>query len=527
MEEENKTSPPATTASTSSTTTNPATTEETSQEYVYTGSSPISQEKIKISVLSCNGASKILGFENMTWYQEILKRANVEMEMEEIDHSSYKDVIRPRLAAGVDLPDLVLLPDHDDDLVYADSGIFIELTEYYEKYGYNFKQQFEANKNLKSEITTPDGEIYYIPYIYVTNVRTLMLNRSFLDNLGIAEDSIKTLDDYYNYLIAVKTSDANGNGDATDEIPMFSRAGKYIRIMSMYWGLELLSNDCGFQIEDDGTVISGFADPRYLDFLTFMNKLYEEGLLYNEFASSNYDIQNAFFANNQTGSICHYLANTTGYSSKIDPDWTYDDDPIMMPLNPPLTGPYGDQYVFGRDVAGTFFGITKFCEDPESVFCFVDYLYGKEAGDLAWFGLEGTDYNIVDGKYVFTDVFLEDKDKYRSNNGWNFSGLPGYQSTGGYFAAQHPAVQEANIELIDGYLLSPSVNFSFKTDEENVVLRSYLSDLETYMDENLYSFIMGSRPLSEWDAYLEQLNDMHLDEVLAVYQASADRANGN
>lgn len=498
--------------------------EDAANKYVYTGSAPISNERPKISILSSNGGSKILGFKDMAWWQEVLKRANVELVLEEIDSSAYENVVRPRLASGVDLPDIIKIPGRDDDMSYINSGIFIELSEYYEKYGYNLKKQFEKHKNLKSELTTPDGKIYYVPTILTsTSIRTPMINMLYLEKLGMKYEEIKTIDDFYNYLVAVKNQDVNGNGDASDEIPLFMRSGM-IQLWSMYWGLDL-SDTKGFQVEDNGKVICGYADDRYLEFLTFFNKLYKEGLLYSEFATANLDTQNALFSNNQIGCILHYISNCTGYSLSIDPEWDFDNDrPIMKPLVPPLKGPYGHQVVYGSDtLGGDHFGITRDCKDPETVFCFIDYLYSEEVGKLTWLGFEGKDYNVVNGEYVFSDEYKNNVDNYLSKNGHNCSILPTYQLDAGKMAPQCKEIIQDCYTLMDNYLKMPSINFSYKLKEENEVLQAYSADLNTYFTENLVKFIMGVRPLSEWDNYIAEMEKMHLSDVIAVYQASIDR----
>ena len=99
----------------------------------YDGTAPVSAEPAKISVLSTNGASLINDFDSMTWWQEVLKKANVTIDFELIDTSSYADVVKPRLAAGVDLPDLVQLSGGDADMSYINSGLFIDLTEMHDK----------------------------------------------------------------------------------------------------------------------------------------------------------------------------------------------------------------------------------------------------------------------------------------------------------------------------------------------------------------------------------------------------------
>ena len=509
----NPTSSGSTSGSTSATTTPAA--------YTYSGSAPIADEPVTLSILTTNSGSKILGFADMAWWQEVLTRANVTLEMEEIDSSSYADVVKPRLAAAVDLPDIVKIPGADDDMSYIKSGIFVELTDYYDTYGYNFAKQFDEHTMLKGSITTPDGKIFYTPYIYTTanNSRCLMINKGFVDAVGMQLGEIKTIDDFYNFLTAVGQNDANGNGDAADEVALFSRSGM-IQLWSMFWGLDVTGT---FQREPDGKVICGYADERYREMLVFLNKLFNEKLLYSEFATANYDTQTALFTNNQIASLIHFVSNCTSYSQAIDPTWDfYNDEPIMQPVVP-LTGPHGDQYVYGRDSMGSLFGITRYCEDPESAFKFIDYLMSDEVGELTWYGIEGTDYEIVDGEIQFKEVYLKSEDSYRSKMGYNFDGLPSYQLGGGYMATQCKFVRDMSNDVLSKYVMNPSITFSYKLEEENEVIRSYLADLRTNFSENLTAFIMGTRSLDTWDAYIADLEKMNLDKVLDVYQAISDR----
>lgn len=497
-----------------STTTTPA-------AYTYAGSAPIADKPVTLSILTTNGGSKILGFADMTWWQEVLKRANVTLEMEEIDNASYADVVKPRLAAAVDLPDIVKIPGADDDMSYIKSGIFVELTDYYDTYGYNFAKQFDEHTMLKGSITTPDGKIFYTPYIYTTanNSRCLMINKGFVEAVGMQLGEIKTIDDFYDFLAAVGQNDVNGNGDAADEVALFSRSGM-IQLWSMFWGLDVTGT---FQREPDGKVICGYADERYREMLVFLNQLFNEKLLYSEFATANYDTQTALFTNNQIASLIHFVSNCTSYSQAIDPNWDfYNDEPIMQPVVP-LTGPHGDQYVYGRDSMGSLFGITRYCEDPESAFKFIDYLMSDEVGELTWYGIEGTDYEIVDGEIQFKEVYLKSEDSYRSNMGYNFDGLPSYQLGGGYMATQCKFVRDMSNDVLSKYVMNPSITFSYKLEEENEVIRSYLADLRTNFSENLTAFIMGTRSLDTWDAYIADLQKMNLDQVLEVYQAISDR----
>lgn len=495
-----------------------AASQDTAAAITYNGEGPISEETVKLSILTSNGASKVIDFENMAWQQEILKRANVELDMEMIDPSSYADVIKPRLAAAVDLPDIVSVGSNDQDMAYINSGIFLDLTSYYDQYGFNLKQRFEETPGLEAEITTPDGKIYYVPYILLTVdwCRSIMVNQPWLVELGM--DRPADMDEFYELLKAIKETDLNHNGE-NDEIPLFMRSGM-TELFGTLWGLDLL---VGYNTEDDGTVTCSYIQPEYRDFLEYMNRLYTEGLLYSEFSTADLDTQTALFSNNQIGTILHFMSNCTGYSNLIDPDWQFNvDDPIMQPILPP-TGPYGDAYYYGRDPLGTIFAITRDCDQPELAFCFMDYMYNEEIAELSWYGFEGTDYNIVDGEIKFTDVYLNNEDNYRNKMGYNFDGLPGIQIAGSYGATQCDQIMDAN-EEIRNYAKNP-IGFAYTLPDEMETIQSYKTDLHTYFSEMFVAFITGTTELNDqmWESYLSNAEAMHVEEITAVYQAMVDR----
>ena len=484
----------------------------------YDGTAPVTEETKTFSILTTNGASLYYDWDNMEWWQIVLNKANIKLDMELVDSSAYGDVVRPRLAAGVDLPDIVLLPGADSDMTYANSGLFIDLADYYDTMAVHLKERMEKFPTLKGSLTTPDGSMYYVPQLTPAeaNMRLVMVNRLYLEQLGMTADEITTLDEFTDYARKVKDADLNGNGDTTDEIPIFIRSGM-IGLFRMYFGIE----SEGWYMNEDGTVICTAIDDRYKDFLTWAHDAYAEGLIYNEFATANYDTQTALYSANQTGSIIHFISNCTGYSQTIDPEWKFNvDEPIMVPLA--ISGPNSDRVCWGRAVyGGGGFGITTFCDDPETVFAFMDYLMSEEVAIQTWYGTEGVDYEIVDGEYRFNDVYYDNKDNYLTKMGYNCSALPfGYHL---YGAKQCNQVFAAINEFAQ-YVWNPSIGYSYKNDDENEIINAYSADLNTYFSEQQTAFIMGTRSLDEWDDYVATIKAMGVDDMVAVNQAAIDRA---
>jgi len=474
-----------------------------------------SDEPLVISWLCTNGSTLVYDFENMAWCQEILRRANVKLEMELIDSSVYRDTVMPRLAAGVDLPDVIQLPSLDSDMAYINSGVFIDLTDLYDKYGVNLNKRFEDNPTVRGQISTPDGRIYYVPVINMSidYCTAINMNLPWLEALGLSIP--ETTDQYYETLKAMKGKDLNGNGQ-DDEIPLFMRSGM-LQLFGAMWGLDL---NLGYTVEEDGTVKCSYTSERYKNFLEYWHKMYKEGLLYNEFATATYDIQNNLFSQNRIGSILHYHNNDVSYSQLIDPNYDLEKDKLIMSPIEPLKGPYGHKFYWGNDPIAGFFGITRFCEKPEEVFKFIDYLYSEEANYLLYFGIEGVDY-VREGDKIILDTKKRNTDNYANRMGHNFGGFPrillGIHRDFSYNAE----VAENNKRLKPYYVLP--IGNSFFLEEELDIVQAYSTDLSTYWSEMFIAFITGTRDLSEFDNYVDTLKTMHVEDMEKVYQAKYNR----
>ena len=86
-----------------------------------------------------------------------------------------------------------------------------------------------------------------------------------------------TTDEFEAVLKAFKEQDANGNGDASDEIPFSTDPNnKHIEAMAGYFGLPM--NKLGIAIQNEKVVYGGVSDT-YREFLSWFHKLYAEGLV--------------------------------------------------------------------------------------------------------------------------------------------------------------------------------------------------------------------------------------------------------
>ena len=174
------------------------------------------KEGASVSILAMNSWYSTVDLSDATLLNEIAKRANVTINWNLLDPSSYSDSVSPMLASGQDLPDIIELPDLDPNMTYLSSGMFVKLDEYMDIMP-NYAKYLEENPVIKALLTAADGHIYYVPQTVVTNCYqpVLMYNMEWVKQLGI--EAPATLDSFVEMLRAFRDNDMNGNGDTTDE----------------------------------------------------------------------------------------------------------------------------------------------------------------------------------------------------------------------------------------------------------------------------------------------------------------------
>ena len=62
------------------------------------------------------------------------------------------------------------------------------------------------------------------------------------------------------------------------------------------------------------------------------------------------------------------------------------------------------------------------------------------------------------------------------------------------------------------------------TEDEQKIIDRIEPDLSTYCNEMIEKFITGIEPIENFDAFVEKVNEIGVDELLTVRQAQFDRA---
>ena len=470
-----------------------------------------------VSQLAMNSWYSTVDLKDAYLLQKIASNAGVTVDWNLIDPTTYSETVSPMLAAGQDLPDVIQLPDLDTNMTYLSSGMFVALDEHFDIMP-NYTKYLEANPSTKAALTAVDGHIYYVPQTVVTNnyQPVLMYNMPWLEKAGI--EAPTTLDAFVEMLRYFRDNDMNGNGDAADEIPMSIQSAFLPYMFGPAFGLDLVS---GFYADDAGKVhYAAYETESYKAYLSFLNGLYNEGLLEVEFTSLNRDQITERCANDLTGVTFDYSWQMSNlYSAQYA---NYDGSVGIIAGAAPLSGEHEGFYV-GRNPISGIFGVNAKSKNIETAIKYLDYAMGEEAQDLYVWGEEGLTYELdADGNRKFLPRCTEDTIWYQGL-GINAPNMPSQQSTPATDVLL-PAWHVQNDRTFEEPFIRAPFPVVYSTVEEASTLSMYLVDVQTYVDERAVAFICGNASIEdEFDSYIETLKNMQIEELISVKQAQYDR----
>lgn len=483
----------------------------------------------ELSVYAFLGAAAVRGgakdYNDVLSFQMIEKLTGTHVKWIHPPMSSPEERFNLMIASG-DYPDIIVRNWRTVSggiNSYVEDKVIIPLTQYIENYMPNLNNYIKQNPELVKEFVI-DGETYFIPLIRKDKelciYQGLLVRKDWLDKLGI--DSPKTLDDLYETLKAFKTGDPNGNGIA-DEIP-FSGIGfesESEGIGNLVWPFGV---HYSFYL-DGNKVKYGPVEDRFEEGLEFIAKLYREDL-----------IDPDYLLNDRVKLDSKILNDKVGFTYGRQPSSFYDEmnNGREFVGAPHLTGPYGDDTVYqsfySTRIVYNGAAITSSNNNIEGTLKWLDTFFSETGVDIMNWGKEGLSYTRDgDGTPKFTDYILNNQ------NGRSMIEMRGI--TLGIEGTPFPTLQEYDgykyslspwgVNSIDTWKVNANVSgvlpTLFFTDDENSVIVRNLSQIRTFVSEQINRTVVGQSSISDWNSVRKRIVGMGLDEVLKVYQDAYDR----
>jgi putative aldouronate transport system substrate-binding protein len=461
-------------------------------------------------------------------YQYLEKLTNVRIEWQVTAYDNYKEVMNTRIAGGDKLPDILNLYALGNYETLAKDNIIIDQTALIDKYAVWTKDFFKKNPAYKALMTAPDGKIYCIENTVLDSHLGLniMINKYALERSGVAMPT--TSDEFYKMLVAFKAKDINGNGKS-DEIPLATDKASLVALGNAF-GLEIAWDWNKYFVAKSGKLVSNYSLPEYKAYVTFLNKLYSEGLMNKDYATVTYDKMIEYVTNGLSGAVGYWAtyAYLFGEASPDAAPFKADNKqtqvPIFVPMDP-LKDSSNKQYFIKRSgLNGDGMGITVDCakELQPVAMKWIDFLFASPTSlEAQYNGVPDITFKKnADG--TITKILPADGSDWSASvtkiggnqpprahqqlmDGWRNSWLPNWLDL----------VDQGQQKFYrDGTVLP--IQF---TEAEQTAITTVQTDLDTFIDENITAFITGTKPMSDYDAFAASLGTHGLDAVKASYEA--------
>jgi putative aldouronate transport system substrate-binding protein len=327
--------------------------------------------------------------------------ANVDLIMEVPNYQEWATKHQLLLASG-NLPDIVHAQGKNDQENASLQGAWVDLDPYYQQSGVMKKRVSQVAWDLAAN---SEGLHYAVPMVMSSRDPGYgnIIRWDLLDEYNGGKYP-GTIDGYIEFLRWIKDA-------YPGSVPLGSRFawGNQLFVVGQVFFNWFGINPYSWSVYN-GNVESGFTRPEMKAALAVWKQCYEEGLLDQEFATSD----GARFYANQLEKQTAFMTNAT---DQIIPGYTYKpEDGIIRRFTPPLeeypSAVVDEKYTWGFDIfpiAGHRTSIAASSKKIDRAWKVLEAFASDEMYDVVAWGREGKEYNIVNGERIPTDrLYLRD-----------------------------------------------------------------------------------------------------------------------
>ncbi len=499
------------------------------------------KEKVKLTVF-VHARPNVDNYNDNEFTKYIEEKTNIDLEFVMATENEAQQKLNLLLATG-DYPDIIMGTQLNpaQQALYGGQGSLIPLNDLIEKYGTNTKKVFSEMPIAEVRSTMPDGNIYNLPMIsdcyHCQATQKLWIYEPWLKKLGLKMP--ETTEEYFNVLKAFATQDPNGNGKA-DEIPL-AGANKgwetQVEAFLMNAFVYHAFNQSGANrlFVKNGKVTASYTEEGWKDGLKYLQRLVQSGYLAPESFTQTGAGLKQMGENPDAIVLGSFPGGSPGVATDLSGErWR---DYVTVP---PLKGPDGTRYVKYDPFSAVKSGlsITDKCENPEVAFMLADLLYDQEntlrsiigRKDIEWEYVTDPSKKGINGKDAIWSEIIP-LAKQDPNIGWNQMGNS-YRSSvhrlGRYQADPNNIEVVLYRETMKNYqpyypsvdVLLPPVTLS---EDQSAELLTYSTSIFEYVNEKIAEFVLTNVDIDkQWNAYINELKNIGLDSMLAVYQEAYD-----
>jgi putative aldouronate transport system substrate-binding protein len=515
---------------------------------------PVTREKVELEFCIRYTPAVIGKWENLWFWHFMQQRTNITVVPRLVADDVWEEQKAIILASG-DLPDVFFVDGWTNAEVYnygVVAKVFIPITQYVNdtKLMPNLNAALDMPRfaTARADSILPDGNIYGLPtlmseyYVTASGIRAHWLNDQLL-HAGIDYRTIKTLDDFYYALVAVRDDDYNGNGQK-DEIGWSSYWGQngnigmsevVAYILNAY---HVITSD-GLIAVDHDTNEAGYAPlmPQYKDAIVFLNRLYAEKLLDQDLFSQTETDMTAKYAAELVSFSTYWNPGITGSKEQWDRHIASGFDNSVLSSQVPLVAKAEDKPMTwsASRINPNNFILSRTCKYPEAAMRWADACYDPV---IAAYYRIGPEYKSADDDWGVGWVYLPEvtwgdswaqalKDRGEDFTGWQYIQMHvGSAASVGYFGMDEML---GCIKLHPDYnsKAAPQWTYPYETyiqpyevlgypnvyyvAEDNRIIELYKAALDEYVIQMTAKFISGQESLDNWEVFQTQLKALNAE----------------
>ncbi|MBO9609871.1 MAG: extracellular solute-binding protein [Paenibacillaceae bacterium] len=440
--------------------------------------------------------------EDLSVYKWIQDATNITVKGT-LPAGTYNDAVALALAGG-DIPDIIFINGTDIANKYGQQGALLDFNTVIDKMP-NLKKFWEKNPDAKRRATSPEGKTYMAinDGLGYSNQQIWMYRDDIFQKMNLKAPA--TWDELYTALKTLKAA-------YPDSYPLTFRGGLAAIDFQMSPSFKTFQDM--YQDLDTGEVKYGQVTSQYKKMIEYLNKFNKEKLMTPDWLSTTVDQWNEMMVTGKSFVTLDYIGRL-----QLLQDGMKDTSAALKQMAPPA-GPGGAAYNPNYNYMIGGFTVYKNAKNQDAALHYIDFLYSDEGKSLVSWGKEGETYKMENGKKVITvGASLADIKKK--------SGIGTFGSYGILDSAAPisliPDKYKGDYDIVSKYAYPQIVVPPSFTQTEVEVLSTTFAQIKKTKDMNIAKFILGDRPLAEWDAYVGEINKLGLQKVIDIYKAGWDR----
>ncbi len=468
-------------------------------------------------------------FQNMEYYKHIEEETGIRPDFDLVSLDDWSTKTNLMFASG-DYTDIISHGGVDIEMYGVDQKILLPMDENIEMYMPTYKELLDFDPTMADKMRASDGNMYYTGNMVPQNINTwgtLFINQDWLDNLGM--ESPTTVEEMEAVLTAIRDGDPNQNGQTDDEIPFSGTIGwdsggtvqTGVLVNLSFWGIPF--NPEWIAIDDDNVVYSQLLEENLRPAMETLHRWYDQGLIDVEAVAQDNTAFEAKVSSGILGTFWRWRMIAMGTDPEIVEQYKG-----ILPVSADGITPKVNQLI---ELPGFGAALTVACEDVEAACKWLDAQYEFENQMNGYYGeyfeKEGIQYGWRFNDAGKVEFFTADYTQIPNLSAFHF--FAGDQ----YFDIVEMPVQRVEkttyckqyteagmVEKNSSALLTSIAKPTLQENERKTLLAA---EIKKYAEEALVNFITQGVTDEGWEEYLNNLENLKIDEYISIYQAMYDR----